>query len=353
MINYLVMLFITIKCLDLSSEKTTVLDKVVKPTFTNPVFDGADPWYIKKDGYYYYCFKTGNSITISRSRFLTKKGEIKQVWIAPSSGWNRSCLWAPELHFFGDHWYIYYAAGQSGPPFIYQQTGVLKSETDDPFSIYTDMGILYTGDNPDMKNDNRWAIDMNVFEYKNRLYAVWSGWTDKADTDNTPQHLYIAEMESPVKMKSLRVKISSPDQPWETGGPLNLEEGPEVLMHNDDLFIVFSCRESWAIDYRLGMLKLKINSGSLLSSSAWEKSGPFFQGSFGAGHCSFTKSPDGTEDWIIYHSKKSIVNGWERDVRLQPFTWNSNGYPDFGSPVQTGTEIKRPSGEIEIERGSR
>jgi GH43 family beta-xylosidase len=168
----------------------------IRKTFVNPVFDGADPWIIKNDKYYYYCYSSGRSINISRSEFLTKKGETKKVWTAPSSGWNRSNVWAPELHFIDGLWYIYYAAGESGPPFIHQRSGVLRSENADPFSGYTDMGMLYTGDNADLKSENKWAIDMTVFRYRNRLYALWSGWLENAETDKTPQHLFIAEMES-------------------------------------------------------------------------------------------------------------------------------------------------------------
>jgi GH43 family beta-xylosidase len=353
MINYLVVFFISLAIFCSRSQNDIIKDNEVKRTFSNPVFDGQDPWYIKKDNYYYYCFSSNNSITISKSPFLTKRGEMRKVWSAPQAGWNRVCVWAPELHFFNGHWYIYYAAGESGPPFIHQKTGVLQSETDDPFSNYIDKGMLYTGDNPDMKNDNRWAIDMTVFEFKNKLYAVWSGWINAAMTDKTPQHLYIAEMANPFTIKGLRTKISSPDQSWETGGALDLEEGPEVLIKNDNLFIVYSCRESWTINYRLGLLKLKNIEGSLASPFNWEKSGPVFQGPFGAGHCSFTTSPDGTEEWIIYHSKKSTDEGWKRDVRLQPFKWDGKGYPDFGEPVLTGIGIKRPSGEYKLEKQNR
>jgi GH43 family beta-xylosidase len=324
----------------------------LKKTFSNPLFDGADPWVIKKDNFYYYCYSSGNAIYISKSPFLTRKGETRKVWSAPSSGWNRSNVWAPELHFLNGRWHIYYAAGESGPPFIHQKAGVLRSATDDPFSIYTDEGMLYTGDNSDMKNDNRWAIDLTVFEYGKQLYAVWSGWIDDALTDKTSQHLYIAEMSDPVTMKSVRKKISGPEQPWETGGPLDLQEGPEILMKNGNLFIVYSCRESWTIDYRLGLLKLKAKSLSLLEASSWEKSGPVFSGPLGVGHGSFTTSPDGSEDWIIYHSKKAVKEGWQREIMLQPFKWKSDGSPDFGTPVKRGIEINRPSGEIEIEKSS-
>lgn len=81
---------------------------------------------------------------------------------------------------------MYYAAGVSGPPFIHQRTGVLCSKTDDPFSDYEDMGILYTGDHPGDPVTNVWAIDMTVFKHSGKLYAVWSGWKEQMDTDATP-----------------------------------------------------------------------------------------------------------------------------------------------------------------------
>ncbi|WP_205461733.1 glycoside hydrolase family 43 protein [Mangrovibacterium lignilyticum] len=323
-----------------------------RTTFANPVWDGADPWMVKQGDEYIYCYSQGNSIILSRSKFLTQLGERKAIWRAPASGWNSNCVWAPEVHFVDGHWYVYYAAGVSGPPFIHQRTGVLRSETDDPFSNYEDMGMLYTGDNPDDPSSNVWAIDMTVFEHNGKLYAVWSGWLEQMDTDATPQHLFIQEMENPWTLKGTRVSLSSPEESWETGGPLNLNEGPEALLHNGQVFIIYSCRESWLVEYRQGMLQLSNPNGNLLDPSNWQKHGPVFEGNdkvYGVGHCSFVKSPDNTEDWIIYHSKKSTTPGWERNIRMQPFGWKADGTPDFGTAVPGGKEIPRPSGELELE----
>ncbi len=318
--------------------------------FSNPVWDGADPWMIKHGNEYIYCYSAENSILVSRSKFMTKKGELKKIWAAPSSGWNSNCVWAPEIHFIDGHWYVYYAAGISGPPFIHQRTGVLRSGTEDVFSEYEDMGMLYTGDNPANPESNIWAIDMTVFKFKEKLYAIWSGWKKQMDTDATPQHLYIQEMENPYTLKGTRVLLSSPEESWETGGPLNLNEGPEVLINGDRVFVIYSCRESWLKEYRLGMLQLVHPGGDLLNPANWKKQGPVFTGNenvFGVGHSSFVKSPDNSEDWIIYHSKKSTEPGWNRDIRMQPFTWNQDGTPDFGDAVPAGVSINRPSGEVE------
>lgn len=325
----------------------------VKTTFRNPVWDGADPWMIKRGNEYYYCYSDNNSIVVSRSKYMTKKGSLKTIWRAPSNGWNSNCVWAPEIHFIDGHWYVYYAAGVSGPPYVYQRSGVLRSKTDDVFSDYEDMGMLYTGDHPDDPTSNIWAIDLTVFKYHDKFYAIWSGWEKQENTDATPQNLYISEMENPYTMKGTRVLLSSPEESWETGGPLNLNEGPEVLQHGNQLFVIYSCRESWLVDYRLGMLQLNSPDDNLLAPANWTKKGPVFQGTpyvYGVGHCSFVKSPDGTEDWIIYHSKKSTTPGWDRDVRMQPFTWNTDGTPNFGTPVPAGTQINRPAGEVKIEK---
>jgi GH43 family beta-xylosidase len=325
----------------------------VKTTFTNPVWDGADPWMVKQGDDYIYCFSANNAISVSRSKYLTRKGETRTIWYAPQTGWNRACVWAPEIHFIDGHWYVYYAAGESGPPYIHQRAGVLRSKTDDVFSEYEDMGMLYTGDDPQDPVSNVWAIDMTVLEHKGSLYAIWSGWKEQMDTDATPQHLYIQEMENPYTLKGKRVLLSSPDESWETGGPLDLNEGPEILKNGEQVFIIYSCRESWLVEYRQGMLQLNDPDGNLTDPGNWTKKGPVFQGNsgvYGVGHCSFVKSPDGTEDWIIYHSKKNTTSGWERDVRMQPFGWNPDGTPDFGTAIPAGKEIDRPSGEIEIER---
>ncbi|SHN18312.1 Beta-xylosidase, GH43 family [Cyclobacterium lianum] len=318
-------------------------------TFTNPIRDGADPWVFQKGENYYYCASSAGGIAISRSAKLTDHGTFQKVWDAPDQGWNSANIWAPELHFIDGHWYIYYAAGKKkGGPFIHQKSGVLKSEGEDPFGSYEDMGMLYTGDDITDPESAKWAIDLSPFEHKGQLYAIWSGWEEDSDTDRTPQHLYIARMSDPVTISSNRVKLSSPEEKWETGGELDLNEGPQVLKQKKQTFIIYSTRESWLKDYRLGQLRLKDPEADPMLPENWEKSGPVFSGSakvHGVGHCSFAKSPDGSEHWILYHSKKTTEPGWDRDIRLQPFHWQEDGSPFFGTPKSAGVPLNVPSGE--------
>lgn len=321
-------------------------------TFTNPIANGADPWVIRQDNFYYVCQgygdRKGMGVTVSKSAKLTQMGQRVVVWRMPDSGWNCTNVWAPELHHFSNRWYIYYAAGQSGPPFNYQRSGVLESVSDDPLGPYVDKGVLKTGVDTSDAAGTIWAIDLTVAPINGKLYAVWSGWESNAPTDKTPQHLYMAEMSNPWTISSERVKISSAGEPWERGGPLDLNEGPQFLKHNGAIFIIYSSRESWTPQYRLGQLRLKDSTRTPLDPANWEKKGPVFQGTsqvFGPGHASFTTSPDGREWWIFYHAKKTAAPGWDRDLRLQRFDWNGDGSPNFGVPLPAGTPLKVPSGE--------
>ena len=317
-------------------------------TFTNPVAVGADPWVVRDGQAYYYVQSRDNGIWVYRSTELTAPDRAGvKVWSAPAGGWNSTNVWAPELHRIGDKWYIYYAAGSSGPPFIAQRAGVLESVGTDPQGAYTDRGMLRTGatlDDP----AGIWAIDLTVGTIGGQLYAVWSGWQANAETDKTPQHLYIARMANPWTFATARVHLSAPTEPWERGTELDLQEGPEFLQHGADTFIIYSTRESWLKEYRLGQLRLTSPTADPLDPASWVKSGPVFTGTtdvYGVGHASFTTSPDSTEDWIAYHSKIDPSPGWDRAIRAQKFTWNADGSPNFGTPVSTGQAISKPSGE--------
>jgi GH43 family beta-xylosidase len=87
----------------------------------------------------------------------------------------------------------------------------------------------------------------------------------------------------------------------------------------------------------------------VLDPKSWvKKPEPAFSGTAAVsspGHCSFVVSPDGKEDWIVYHAHVQPGSASVRDVRIQRFTWNADGSPDFGIPVSAGVPLPRPSGE--------
>ncbi len=321
--------------------------------FTNPVLRGEDPSIVRRGGFYYLVQSRGARIVVAKAARLEDLGRARMtpVFTAPDTGWNHANIWAPELAYVDGHWYIYYAAAhRPGQPFTDQRSGVLRARTDDPTGEWEDMGQLATGNGPPGSGaPSVWAIDLTVGRVNGRLYAVWSGWERAAATDKTPQLLYIAPMANPWTIGGPRRVLSAPNAAWERGPELDLQEGPEFLEHGADTFLVYSTRDSWLPTYELGMLRYKGGGADPTDSASWAKStGPVFasaNGVIGVGHHTFTQSPDGRQDWLVYHAKVGREPGWNRVIRMQPYRWRADGMPEFGAPVADGQAVAAPSGE--------
>lgn len=311
-----------------------------KRTLRNPILaSGADPWVIRQNGTYLYTHTTGDNITLWKSDTLSGIGssEGKVVWTPPASGPQSRSIWAPEIHFIDQRYYIYFAAddGRNENHRMY----VLESAHDDPFGPYVNKGQI-------TDPTNKWAIDGTVLRTEDgSMYWIWSGWEGD---ENIRQNIYIAPMSNPWTICGERVEISRPDQPWEQIGEPHVNEGPVTLVRDNRIFVIYSASGSWTDDYCLGMLSASMDD-NLLRPESWKKhDGAVFAKTdivFGPGHNSFAKSPDGSEDWIVYHAAVSQGSGWKRNVRMQPFTWNEDGTPHFGAPVNVAIELRLPSGE--------
>jgi GH43 family beta-xylosidase len=104
-------------------------------TFTNPLLqNGPDPWVIWWKGFYYYYYSdtSGQNLTLRKTADITdlRNAEMKAVWVPePGHPWSND-LWAPELHRWGNKWYIYFAAdaGDNVSHRIY----VVENDNDDP-----------------------------------------------------------------------------------------------------------------------------------------------------------------------------------------------------------------------------
>jgi len=292
----------------------------------NPILPphSSDPWMIFHGGFYYYSeSRNDRRIFIRRSRTIAGIASDPGVcvWTAPVIGRNSDHVWAPELHLIDGRWFIYYAADDGRNE--NHRMWVLESESSDPCGKYRCRGELET---------DGWAIDGTILTLEDgRRYFFWSGWPGRT---NGQQNLYVASMKDPMTISGARVLIASPTLPWECV-EMPICEGPQLLRRNNEIFVVYSASASWTADYCLGLLHNR--SRNLLDPAAWVKHGPVFKKTdqvWGVGHCSFVKSLCQTEDWIVYHSKSSHKPGWkDRDVHAKRFSWNSDGFPDFGAPV--------------------
>jgi GH43 family beta-xylosidase len=321
-----------------------------KGTFTNPLFpSGADPWIIWKDGYYYYTNTSGSRLFLRKGKNLDdlKVSIGKTIWTPPAGTSYSKEIWAPELHFVQGKWYMYFAAddGTNKNHRMY----VVENTSSDPM----EGTWVFKGKVSDPSD--KWAIDGSVFEYSGKLYMVWSGW--EGDVDGQ-QNIYIAGMKNPWTIEGDRVRISAPEYDWEKIGDLNrvevphvnVNEGPVSLVHNGKLFLIFSASGCWTDSYCLGMLTFT-GKDDLLNPASWIKNPyPVFRQkpdsrAYAPGHNSFFSSPDGVENWILYHANSDAGQGCGRyrSPRAQKFTWKDDGTPDFGEPLSAGIPVEIPS----------
>jgi GH43 family beta-xylosidase len=77
-----------------------------------------------------------------------------------------------------------------------------------------------------------------------------------------------------------------------------------------------------------------------LSRSSWAKAGyPVFaadpgHGVYGPGRGTFAQAQDGSE-WLLYAAKSTDEpTAAHRETRAQKFSWNENGTPQFGVPLE-------------------
>ncbi|KAF2147401.1 glycoside hydrolase family 43 protein [Aplosporella prunicola CBS 121167] len=304
-------------------------------------------------------YTTNNDITLLRSSGLTDWDNAeKKVIFTPPAGQNYSTdLWAPELHEFDGQWYVIFTAdpnGDSPPPevdmycewscpAVHHRMYVLEGTgSADPWGAsYAYKAQLNTYD--------QFAIDGTYFRHSTGLYHIYSCW--QRVYDGWPANLCIAKLADPWTVESNlteRQVISVPNNPWEKtpyGRPFNdrlsSNEAPQQLTNptTGQEFVIYSAARSDNRNYCLGQLELvgddpmnpqdwrKRNDGCVFYQNAREQA-------YGVGHASFVKSPDGSEDWIVYHGMRNPVTGWAaRTIRAQKFEWNeADGSPIFPRP---------------------
>jgi GH43 family beta-xylosidase len=298
----------------------------------------------------------------------------KKLLFDPPPGFNYSTdIWAPELHSLNGNWYVIFTAdprSDSPPPevdmwcdfncpAVHHRMFVLEGIGSDPWTAtYTYKSQLDTYD--------QFAIDGTYFQHSGDLYHIYSCWFRQYD--GWPANLCITKMSDPWTVSSnfsQRQIISVPTNPWEKtpyGRPFNdrlsSNEAPQQLTNpkTGQQFVIYSAARSDNRNYCLGQLELigddpmnpqdwrKNNEGCVFYQNAKEQA-------YGVGHASFVQSPDGSEDWIVYHGMLDPSNGWgARTIRTQKFTWNEDGTPKFPRPGYGPYQV--PSGQTQATSNS-
>jgi GH43 family beta-xylosidase len=319
----------------------------VAPTITNPfIRQRADPHIFKHaDGTYYFIatVPSYDKLELRASRTLEglPAASAKVIWTRHTTGVMANHIWAPEIHHIDGKWYIYFAAGSQADPWAIRMY-VLENASADPLQgRWTEKGQIVT-------DWQSFALDATTFEHRGTRYLVWAQ-ADPAIKNNS--NLYIARMINPWTIQRRAVRLSKPDLGWERVG-FAVNEGPAVLKKGGKIFISYSASATDA-NYCLGLLTADENS-DLLSPSSWKKaSSPVFKsgnGVYGPGHNTFTTTPDGKVDLLVYHGRDyreingDPLNDPNRHTRIQPLSFDAQGVPVFGAPAKNGKLVLGGSG---------
>jgi GH43 family beta-xylosidase len=315
--------------------------QALEPVFHNPlVQQRADPQVtLQPDGWYYYTATVPeyDRIEIRRARTLDDlgKAEASVVWRKHARGAMGAHIWAPEMHRIDGKWYIYFTAAPSEK--IWEiRLYVLENASPDPFQgEWVERGQLKTG-------WESFSLDATTFAHRGRRYLVW---TQRGADGSKGTNIYIARMDTPLSIAGPAMLLTRPEYAWEKV-KYEVNEAPAVLVKNGRVFLTYSASATDA-SYAMGMLTAP-DDADLLDAASWTKSPmPVFKSSdtnrqWGPGHNSFTTTPDGKTDVLVYHARnyRDIVGDPLRDpnrhTRAQAIRWRADGTPDFGEPVADG-----------------
>lgn len=266
----------------------------------------ADPFVYKHtDGYYYFTgsVPTFDAIEIRRAKTIgeLQNAEAFTVWEKHESGPMSRHIWAPEIHFLDGKWYVYFAASEEDDIWALRPY-VLELNGQDPLSDeWVELGMMQAADEDPMSFTD-FSLDGTVFEHNGKRYFCWA---EKTGGQFAASNLYLAEMESPVKLKTVQFMLTTPDYDWERID-FWVNEGAAVIKNEGKIYITYSASATGA-SYSMGMMEADENA-DLMNRNSWKKSRyPVLKtneekGIYGPGHNSFTVDENGNPV-MIYHAR--------------------------------------------------
>ncbi len=288
-----------------------ITGKVQTPAYDNPfITERADPFMTKgADGYYYFTAsypaygsvdKGYDRIILRRSKTVAglASAEEKTIWKAHSSGIMAKHIWAPEMHYIGGAWYIYFAAGASSDIWAIRPY-VLKCDGDPYNGTWTECGQMQAS-NGDKDAFTSFSLDMTYFECGGKHYVIWA--EIKGDSS-----LFMAEINpsEPWKLTSKAIMLTKPEYNWELVNN-RVNEGASVLKANGKVYLFFSASGTGS-EYCVGRMEANADA-NLMDIKSWTKlDHPVLQtanliGESGPGHNSFVVDENGVL-LLVYHAR--------------------------------------------------
>ncbi|HZG83372.1 family 43 glycosylhydrolase [Paenibacillus sp.] len=335
----------TLESIDTSEPgEYTVPGRIIQKVYPFPFIEHAsDPCIFKYFNKYFFMATGRRSVNVRVSDTIDglRDAEIIEIYKIPEEDQESGNMWAQEMHIINGIPYVFTTIGKNNM-WNTVQSVILRCNGDptDPtaweaprYVVKADGTIL---------NENGITLDMTYFCIDDVHYVSWSNRDilyngdnrNEYGTSNGPADIYIATIDpnAPWQLTSDPVCICRPIYGWDRI-ETEVDEGPYLLRHNDDLFITFS-GSSVGVLYCVGLLHAKYGS-DLLSPESWTET-PYpiltkesIPGQYGPGHNNFIKDPDSDDDLIVLHARPYATGQDEnpRHATIRRVHWNAGGYP--------------------------
>ncbi len=281
--------------------------------YANPfITERADPYVVRGgDGSYYFTasYPAYGNVNKGYDRIILRqsntvaglaKAQEKTIWQAHGSGIMAKHIWAPEMHYIGGKWYIFFAAGSSSDIWAIRPY-VLRCDGDPMTGTWTECGQMQASSG-DTDSFRSFSLDMTYFENNGKHYLIWA--EIKGDSS-----LFMAQInpDEPWKLISKPILLTKPEYSWELVNN-RVNEGAAVLKSNGKVYVFFSASGTGS-EYCVGRMWADENA-DLMNTASWHKeknpvlSSADLNGESGPGHNSFVVDENGNL-LIVYHARPS------------------------------------------------
>lgn len=306
--------------------------------YKNPVFepDLADPTLIKSSDGWFYAYGTANTwddgihrkVPVIRSKDLVN-WEYSRDAFDVTPDWKAGGIWAPEITFLRDRYYMYYAFSTWGD----KNAAIGLAVSDNPEGPFTDLGKLFDSEEIGVFN----SIDPSFFRFKNKNYLIWG---------SLGGGIYGIKLSSDGKKTNGRK--------FQIAG--NSFEAPYIFQKGKFFYLFLStstCCEGASSTYRVVVGRSNNFSGPYLTqtgknllnyNNSWQEpqvnqiEGVMLQGNSvvaGPGHNGQIITDDNGNDWFTYHGilrSNDLLPGGatRRPLFIDKIEWIS-GWPVINS----------------------
>ena len=302
------------------------------------ILQRADPYvYRHTDGKYYFTASLPEYDGIALRRADTLAGlagaEEVRIWNKHESGIMSFHIWAPELHYLDGKWYVYFAGSDKDDIWALRPYVLECADADPLTGTWVEKGQMQAADD-DAFSFTDFSLDGTVFTCKGKRYYVWA---EKVSVGKKISNLYIARMETPWKLATAQVLLTTPCYDWERVG-FWVNEGPFAIIRNGRIFLTYSASET-GVDYCVGLLCAD-EDADLLDPEVWKKSrlpvlcSDASRKIYGPGHNCFTVDEQG-QDIMVYHARTETeiigdpLYNPNRHAMLMKIGWDAEGNPVF------------------------